>query len=276
MVSLFVRLFMVFLVASKKYRAEETKDGKFEDLIYTSMKSIVSLDELVTELSVQVAKLTTSLAELKVDVQKMQKDLKHTETKMADFEDYGMSVLEKKVEKVSASLSIVKEKAGETRKDVAFTKSKIVDLEEKRIAGLEKEIGKLTTSVAETNSKVDVIDGEVPEVTVISGEYTAGSSKCVKVCAGTTGRKTSNWKNYSGGNGIFTNVNMSSCGFIKTPTVTTSLEGSSSHWVATGTSSVYKATETSFSVYIYKSKLQTSNAKSWNYNVEWIAVGYTC
>jgi len=272
MVSLFVRVVMVFLVASKKYRAEETKDGKFEDLIYTSMKSIVSLDELVTELSVQVAKLTTSLAELKVDVQKMQKDLKHTETKMADFENYGMSVLEKKVEKVSASLSIVKEKAGETRKDVAFTKSKIVDLEEKRIAGLEKEIAKLTTSVAETNSKVDVINGEV---TLISGEDTAGSSKCVKVCAGTTGRKTSNWKN-AGGNGVSTSVNMSSCGFIKTPTVTTSLEGSLGHWKATGTSSIYHATATSFTVHIYRSNIGAGDAKSWNYNVEWIAVGYTC
>jgi len=266
---------MVFIVASKKYRAEETRDGKFEDLIYTSMKSIVSLDELVTELSVQVAKLTTSLAELKVDVQKMHKDLKHTETKMADFDDYGVSVLEKKIEKVSASLSIVKENVGETRKDVAFTKSKIVDLEEKRIAGLEKEIGKLTTSVAETNSKVDVIDGEVPEVTLISGEDTAGSSKCVKVCAGTTGRYTSNWRS-SGSNSITTDVSMSSCGFIKTPTVTTSLEGSSDHYVATGTSAIYHATATSFRVYIYLSKLSTGKAKSWNYNVEWIAVGYTC
>jgi len=263
---------MVFIVASKKYRAEETRDSKFEDLIYTSMKSIVSLDELVTELSVQVAKLTTSLSELKVDVQKMHKDLKQTETKMVDFEDYGMSVLEKKVEKVSASLSIVKENVGETRKDVAFTKTKIVDLEEKRIAGLEKVIDQLTTSVAETNSKVDEIDGEV---TLISGEDTAGASKCVKVCAGTTGRKTSNWINH-GGHGIETTVNMGSCGFIKTPTVTSSLEGTSNHWTARGTSSIYSATASSFKVYIYNSNLQTDNAKSWKYNVEWIAVGYTC
>jgi len=272
MVYLFVRLVMIFIVASKKYRAEETRDGKFEDLIYTSMKSIVSLDELVTELSVQVARLTTSLAELKGDVQKMQKDLEHTETKMADFEDYAMSALEKKVEKVSASLSIVKENAGETRKDVAFTKTKIVDLEEKRIAGLEKVIDQLTTSVAETNSKVDEIDGEV---TLISGEDTAGASKCVKVCAGTTGRKTSNWINH-GGHGIETTVNMGSCGFIKTPTVTSSLEGTSNHWTARGTSSIYSATASSFKVYIYNSNLQTDNAKSWKYNVEWIAVGYTC
>jgi len=273
MVSLFVRLVMVFLVASKKYRAEETKDGKFEDLIYTSMKSIVSLDELVTELSVQVAKLTTSLAELKVDVEKMRKDLKHTDTKLADLEDYGMSVLEKKVEKTSASLLIVKENAGETQKDVAFTKKKVVDLEEKRIAGLEKEINQLTTSVAETNSKVDEIDGEV---TLISGEDTAGGSKCVKVCAGTTGRKTSNWMNYSGDHGIYTDVNMGSCGFIRTPTVTTSLEGTSRHWTASGTSSIYSATATSFRVYIYMSNLRTDDAKSRKYNVEWIAVGYTC
>jgi len=264
---------MVFILASEKYRAEETKDRKFEDLIYTSMKSIVSLDELVTELSVQVAKLTTSLAELKVDVQKMQNDLKHTVTKMADFEDYGMIVLEKKVEKMSASLSIVKENAGYTRKDVALTKTKVVDLEEKRIAGLEKEISQLTTSVAETNSKVDEIDGEV---TLISGEDTAGASKCVKVCAGTTGRKTSNWINYSGNHGIYTTVDMGSCGFKRTPTVTSSLEGTSRHWTARGTSSIYSATATSFKVFIYETNLRTGDAEKWKYNVEWIAVGHTC
>jgi len=124
MVCLVVRLIMVFLVASKKNRAEETKD-KYEDLIYTSMKSIVSLDELVTELSVQVAKLTTSLAVIKVDGEKTQKGLEHTKTKIADLENYEIRGLEKNVEKLTNSLSLVKESVGKTQKDLVYTKTKI-------------------------------------------------------------------------------------------------------------------------------------------------------
>jgi len=272
MACFFVRLVMVFLVASKKFRAEETKD-KYEDLIYTSMKSIVSLDELVTELSVQVAKLTTSLSAIKVDGEKTKKDLEQTKTKIAEVEDYSVRALEKKIEKLTTSLELVKENAGDAQKDVEHTKTKIADLEEKVVVGLQKKIDQLTTSVKETNAKVDEIDGEV---TLVSGEDKAGASKCVKVCAGTTGRTKTTWVNYSGNHGIYTDVDISRCGFVKTPTVTTSLEGSSSHWVASGTASVYNTSPSKFRIYIYKSSLRTKQAKSWKYNVEWIAVGYTC
>jgi hypothetical protein len=272
MACLFIRLIMVFLVASKKCRAEETKD-KYEDLIYTSMKSIVSLDELVTQLSVQVSKLTTSLSAIKVEGGKIQKDLENTKARIAEVEDYRVRALEKKVEKLTTSLELVKEKAGESQNDLDDTKSKMANLEKKVVAGLQKRVDLLTTSVKETNAKVDTIDGEV---TLVSGEDKAGASKCVKVCAGTTGRTKTSWANYSGNHGIYTDVDISSCGFIKTPTVTTSVEGSSSHWVVSGTASVYNTSPTKFRIYLYKKNLRAKQAKSWKYNVEWIAVGHTC
>jgi len=137
---------------------------------------------------------------------------------------------------------------------------------------LQKQIDQLTTSVAETNAKVDEIDGEV---TLVSGEDKAGASKCVKVCAGTTGRTTTNWKDYSSP-GVYLDVGIGSCGFITTPTVTTSLEGSSDHWKASGTASIYNTSPSSFRIYIYNNNLRAKQAKGWKYNVEWIAVGYTC
>jgi len=271
MLCLVARLVTVLLVAKRTCRAEATQDEKYEDLIYTSMKSIVSLDELVTELAVQVAKLTTSLSVIQVHGEQTRKDLEHTKTKIAALEDYGMTVLEKKFEKLTSSFSTMKENVGEIRQDVDLTETKVADLEEKGVPALENKIDQLTTSVSETIAKVEEID---EEVTVVGGEDEAGASKCMKVCAGTTGRQTTNWINYKNV-GMYTDVDIGNCGFVKTPTVTTSLEGTSSHWTADGTSAVYNVSPTTFRIYISTS-VSVSQAKSYKYNVEWISVGYTC
>jgi len=312
MVSL-LSLILVFIVGSKNYNAEEANE-KCEDLLYKSMQSIVSLNQLVTELSVQVATLTTSLSVLSVNGDKTQKDLENTQTKIAALEEYGMRAMEKKIEKVTSSVSMVKdqvgltqkdvavtktkladlenkgmqvttslsmmnktlstlnENVGETQKDVAVTKTKIADLEDEGMKGLQNQIHELTTSVAKTNAKVDDIEDEV---IVVSGEENGGSRKCVKVCAGTTGRQSTNWINYHR-DGVYTDVDIKSCGFTKTPSVTTSVEGNGSHWTARGTASIYSTSTSGFRVYLNYGSINPSVAKSRKWNVEWIAVGYTC
>jgi len=186
--------------------ADVKRAGKYEDLIYQSMKSIVTLDELVTTLSVQVASLTTSLSSMQVKVEQIEKQLR--------------------------------------------------------------------TSIANIDAKVERVN---KEVVVVSGEASNGHEKCVKVCAGTTGRDTTNWVDYSS-RGVYSDVDMTSCGFVKVPTVTTSIEGTSSHWVLTGTSSVYHVQPSKFRIYLYDTHSDPRGgvAKKRGWNVEWIAVGFTC
>ena len=57
---------------------------------------------------------------------------------------------------------------------------------------------------------------------------------CVKVCGGTTRRGATNW---SGGGSIpHITVDISDCGFVTVPIVTTTMEGSGYHYLLTGTS----------------------------------------
>ena len=76
---------------------------------------------------------------------------------------------------------------------------------------------------------------------------------------------------------------MSGCGFVKIPTITTSLEGSVYHDRAVGGSSVYSATTSGFTVNIqhldssYNTGTRLSDAaRNYKWNLEWVAVGYTC
>jgi len=285
MVSLIACVWIVFLLLSKGYRAEGTEDVNFEDLIYTSMKSIVSLDELVTELSIQVAKLTTSLSQIKVDGERTQKDLEHLRTKIEDVEDYGMIGLEKKIEHMRAKLSTTDEKVVKNQQDMQHANNTlqnqidklatsmvkfVEDANDTKIA-VESQFNKLTVSVADVAAVVEEMDDEV---LIVGSEEVAGASKCVKVCAGTTGRGSTNWITYGSGD-LYVDVDIGGCGFVKVPTVTTSVEGSSNHWTARGTSSIYSVKSNSFRLYIDHS-ISPSSANSLSWNVEWIAVGYTC
>jgi len=197
---------------------------KYEDIIFQSMKTMVSLNDLVTTLSIQVAHLRTSLSEMKEDMEK----IAEANAKQASALDEG----------------------------------------EQRIASLE-------TSVEKTRAKVEKMD---EKVIVVSGEDDPGHQKCVKVCAGTTGRDSTDWKEYNPLNGVHLEVDISECGFIKTPTVTTSIEGVGAHFRTTGTSSVYKTQPTKFKMYLENNahNPRGGKAEQWKWNVEWIAVGYTC
>lgn len=112
-------------------------------------------------------------------------------------------------------------------------------------------------------------------VTILTAEESNGLPNCAKVCSGTTGRQSTSWVDYST-NGVYVDVDISGCGFVKIPTLTTSIEGHSSHWRVTGSSSVYDTTVTGFRIYIEQTVLRKGLAASRLYNVEWIAIGFTC
>ena len=95
------------------------------------------------------------------------------------------------------------------------------------------------------------------------------------MCAGTSGRRDTNWVDYSS-NGIYTNVDISKCGFVTIPTVNSSLEGAGHHWSTTGSSEIYNVTTGTFRIYLVASHGRGGGANEKSWNVEWIAVGYTC
>ena len=73
-------------------------------------------------------------------------------------------------------------------------------------------------------------------------------------------------------------MDISGCGFIKLPTITTSIEGRSEHEKATGNSAVLQATTKSFRMGMFTNGWdpRRDKTKSRQWNVEWIAVGYIC
>ena len=100
---------------------------------------------------------------------------------------------------------------------------------------------------------------------------------CVKVCGGTTRRGATNWGGAGGGSIAYTTVDISDCGFVTVPIVTTSIEGSSDHFLLTGTSAVYGLSTSSFIINLkYPNSSGYSYSRSSYWNVEWIAIGYTC
>jgi len=175
---------------------------------------------------------------------------------------------------MSTSLSEVKLMQEQTKTSLDSLEQKFLHLEQERFSAMEKEISDLTTSLALTNAK---IDDTRDEVLIVSGEQAAGNEKCMKVCAGSTGRTTTDWTNYSS-DGIYYDVDISDCGFKTVPTVTTAVEGIGNHWVSLGTSSIYNTSPSAFRIYLkntYKNP-QGGVAENYKWNVEWIAVGYTC
>jgi len=80
-----------------------------------------------------------------------------------------------------------------------------------------------------------MITASVGDSNIVAGSTTAGDTSWVQL----------------GGNSLYLDVDTSSAGFTETPLYFTSLGGKSSHWIAIGSNSVYKATPTGFRIYIY-------------------------
>ena len=245
---------VVVLVASKKATTADPVEVKnLKDLLLTSMQSIVSLNELVTDLADKMARYTTSMSETRAYV----KQLKTS---------------------VVGALGELSSSFKATQEDVQQTKVVVGDLQKDgNLTAITEQIAQLEESLAETKAE---FAGMNREVMVVGSEEGAGDAKCVKVCAGTTGRKTTDWANYHT-QGLTLTVDISKCGYVKIPTITTSVEGRGYHWRATGTSAVYKTTTKGFTMYLEGGREPGHNpkggkAEEWEWNVEWIAVGYTC
>ena len=110
---------------------------------------------------------------------------------------------------------------------------------------------------------------------VVSGEEDPREEGCAKVCAGTSGRGDTNWADF-GSSGIYTDVDISKCGFVTIPTVTSSIEGTS-HQGPTGSWEIYNVTTGTFTIYLVLARHGRGGAaNNMGWNVEWIAVGFTC
>jgi len=215
------------------------------------MQSVVALNEVISSFAVQLAQISTSLFDVQVKLKQTEDSVKSLEQK------------------------IVNEEA-ERERSIGLLEQNIVDAKADTLSTIGGEVSKLTTSLALTSAQIEDLEAATneAEVMIISGEQPAGSETCIKVCAGSTGRSTTDWT-YHTSESIYEDVDISDCGFITIPTVTTSIEGKGNHWMASGTSSIYKVTTTSFRLYLYHST-KIGKAEQHEWNVEWIAVGYTC
>jgi len=207
------------------------EEEHYRELVLSSIQSVASLNEAVSDFVLQLAEVSTSLSEVKRNQVQIKQALDSLE-------------------------------------------QNVLNLEQERISVIDEKITDLSTSLALTNAK---IDDTRDEVLIVSGEQAAGNEKCMKVCAGSTGRSTTDWINYAT-YGLYYDVDISDCGFKTVPTVTTAVEGTSTHWRSTGTSSIYNTSPSAFRMYLENSSHNPQNGKAENYkwNIEWIAVGYTC
>ncbi|CAF1227796.1 unnamed protein product [Rotaria sordida] len=86
------------------------------------------------------------------------------------------------------------------------------------------------------------------------------------------------WQLYSP-NGLFMDIDTTSCRFNSTPLYFTSMAGTSSHWDLAGYTAIYSPTNTSFR--IYTRSLNTMNStemlsysQTYIWNVNWFGISY--
>ena len=227
-------------------RDENVDDLK--DLLMASIQNTIALNEVITQQTQKISETMLSLAAAKIEIQEMKMKLAKNE-----IDDAALATKITEMEGAVTTKIIEVEGAVTTR----------ISTVEEDLSSIKEEVGVLSDTAS---------------VTVLNGEETNGDPKCAKVCSGTTGRRTTNWVDYSGSTGIYTEVDISGCGFVKVPTVTTSIEGTSVHWEITGTSAVYDTTTSSFEIYLAANRPNTrqglATVRFWN--VDWIAVGFTC
>ena len=122
------------------------------------------------------------------------------------------------------------------------------------------------------------------------GNTPSNPDPCILTCVGSTGAGNTKWQGEAGR--LYTYVDMTECGFVDVPIVTTSLPGKGHHDYMVGMTSPFSVTETGFSLVIL-GKAQTSweivrhpagkdtmqtleQATELEWNVSWNAVGYNC
>ena len=113
---------------------------------------------------------------------------------------------------------------------------------------------------------------------------------CLITCVGSTGAGKTDWQGEPGR--LSTYVDMTKCGFVDTPIVTTSLPGLGNHDYMVGMTSPFHVNKTGFTI-VLLGKAQTSwemkiapanintmqtvlDGTTYKWNVSWNAVGYVC
>ena len=242
---MFVKLLVFVLVAQAAAREDvspvpwdEVQDLK--DLLMASVQNTISLNTLVTA-------QTQKISDLMIDVSSNKIQMLNLNVKYSEALD-KIAQLEAKDQELEAEVQQL----------------------EAEVQQLEAKDQQLEALTDELRADLELVENPV---TIVSGEEANGDPRCAKVCSGTTGRSTTAWSGYH------VDVDISSCGFVKIPTITTSLEGSAYHWHVTGTSTVFYATTTRFTMNVGGNDRTDyvglyAAGKKWN--VEWIAVGFTC
>jgi hypothetical protein len=113
------------------------------------------------------------------------------------------------------------------------------------------------------------------EVKIVA-PYKKGPEPCALICAGTTGIGTTAWENR--GDHIAVTVDMSECGFVSPPIVSTVVTGDGMTRALTGTGGVYALSSTKFKLIptrTFEYDL-SKTAKDLKWRVDWQAVGYVC
>jgi len=251
----------------------ETVEERYENVVLSTVESVVALTEAVSNFGLQVSQISTTLLDVKLRLQEVENSVRSFEKRIEDRDTDTKHSLQEIENSVRSLEKRIEDHDTDTKNSVKSLEQEIVDL----TAEKDEQVSNLTSSLSVMRGKVEDL-GVVKEgeVMIVSGEQPAGGETCMKVCAGTTGRSTTDWTDYSS-DGLYEDVDISGCGFTTVPTVTTSLEGTSAHWNALGTSSIYSVTTTTFRIYIQASYgIRNNGAESRKWNVEWIAVGYTC
>ncbi|XP_063679874.1 uncharacterized protein LOC134815290 [Bolinopsis microptera] len=260
---------------------DEDNAADLKDLLHSSMQSIILLNDLVTKLTEKVVDLTISFADTKADMRNLKTTVEEERANLKTTVEEERANLKTTVEEKMTDLkTTVEEDMANLKTTVDSEMANLNTTVEEEMADLkttvEKDMADLKTTVEEDRADLKATPREVM---IVSEEEEAGEARCARVCAGTTGRGTTSWIEYSS-TGIQLSVDISDCGFVKVPTVTTSVEGKGYHWKATGLAAVYHTTTTSFNMNVdgpvsgYDP--QDGNAESWGWNVEWISVGYIC
>ena len=112
----------------------------------------------------------------------------------------------------------------------------------------------------------------------IVAPYEEGPEPCALICAGTTGIGTTKWTKGSGQDFISVTVDMSNCGFVSAPIVSTVLTGNGHTRSVIGTSGIYGLTNKKFLIVptrIYNYDLY-GRAIELKWRVDWQAVGFVC
>lgn len=110
-----------------------------------------------------------------------------------------------------------------------------------------------------------------------SGRTPSNPDPCVMTCAGSTGAGVTAWEVTDRWR-MLTRVDISHCGFVDTPIVTTSLAGNGWHDLQKGVSAPWSISKHGFAIVVLENGKDPSPslARSHNWHVNWIAVGYNC